>query len=137
VVDYLVKPVEYTRFQKAVNKVLDFQKSKKDAGDGVSSIYVRSNNKSIRLAYDEILYVEALADYVVFVTSEKKHIVHSTMKALETKLPIDLFIRTHRSYFINISKIEAIEDNNILINKSYVPVSSSYKEALAKKLNFL
>ncbi|MFN0050158.1 MAG: LytR/AlgR family response regulator transcription factor [Cytophagales bacterium] len=137
VVDYLVKPVEYTRFQKAVNKVFEYQKSQKDAGDGVSSIYVRSNNKSIRLAYEEILYIEALADYVVFVTSEKKHIVHSTMKALESKLPIDIFIRTHRSYFINISKIEAIEDNNILINKSYVPVSSSYKEALSKKLNFL
>ncbi len=137
VIDYLVKPVEYTRFQKSVNKAFEDHKSKKDAGEGITSIYVRSNNKSVRLSYSEILYIEALADYVVFVTAEKKHIVHSTMKALETKLPAEIFIRTHRSYFVNISKIEAIEDNNILINKSYVPVSTSYKEALTKKLNFL
>lgn len=137
VVDYLVKPVEYTRFQKAVNKALEFQKARKESGEGVTSIYVRSNNKSIRLSYSEILYIEALADYVVFVTPEKKHIVHSTMKALESKLPVDIFIRTHRSYFVNLAKIESIEDNNILINKSFVPVSSSYKEALTKKLNFL
>lgn len=137
VVDYLVKPVEYIRFQKAVNKAVDEHKKKKESGEGVTSIYVRSNNKSIRLTYDEILYIEALADYVVFVTAEKKHIVHSTMKSLETKLPPEMFIRTHRSYFINITKIEAIEDNNILINKSFVPVSTSYKEALTKRLNFL
>jgi len=137
VIDYLVKPVEYTRFQKSVNKALEEYKSKKEAGEGVTSIYVRSNNKSVRLAYSEILYIEALADYVVFVTLDKKHIVHSTMKALETKLPVDIFMRTHRSYFVNVSKIEAIEDNNILINKSYVPVSTSYKDSLTKKLNFL
>lgn len=137
VTDYLVKPVEYSRFQKSVNKALEEQKIRKEYVNDNQAIYVRSNNKSIRLALDDILYIEALADYVVFVTSDKKHIVHSTMKALESKLSKDIFIRTHRSYFVNVTKIEAIEDNNILINKNYVPVSSSYKDLLAQKLNFL
>ena len=140
VVDYLVKPVEYLRFLKAVNKAADILKSDSEFTlNNISdnSIFVRTNNKTIRLPYDEILYIEALADYVVFCTSDKKHIVHSTMKALEQKLPQGIFIRTHRSYFVNLSKIEAIEDSAILINKSFIPISSSYKDSLVKKLNFL
>jgi DNA-binding LytR/AlgR family response regulator len=137
VTDYLVKPVEYPRFQKAVSKLLDEQRLRRDLIYDKKSIYVRSNNKSIRLSVDDILYVEALADYVVFNTSDKKFIVHSTMKALEGKLPIEVFARVHRSYFVNMSKIESIEDGNIVIQKNLIPISASYKDLLNKKLNFI
>lgn len=137
VIDYLVKPVEYARFMRAINKAIEEGRTRKLAYEDKNAIYVRSSNKIVRLQYSEILYIEALADYVMFCTEDKKHIVHATMKSLERKLPADIFKRTHRSYFVNISKIETIEDNNIVIQKNQIPVSTSYKEALLRTLNFL
>ena len=99
--------------------------------------FVRSDAKIVRISFDSILYVEALADYVIIQTANKKHIVHFTMKGIVNRLPEDYFVRTHRSYIVNLDKVEALEDNSILIGDKYIPIGASYKEAFLDRLNFL
>ena len=98
---------------------------------------MRSDAKIVRISFDSILYVEALADYVIIQTADKKHIVHFTMKGIVSRLPDDYFVRTHRSYIVNLDKVEALEDNSILIGDKYIPIGASYKEAFLDRLNFL
>jgi DNA-binding LytR/AlgR family response regulator len=134
VVDYLVKPVEYARFVKAVAKVREnLQTQQTEAED----LYVKSESKIVKINLKELLYVEALADYVILHTSAQKYIVHSTMKGIEKRLPEKNFIRIHRSYIVNTDKIEHIEDLSVVINKKYLPIGNSYKDAFMKRLNIL
>ncbi len=137
VVDYLLKPTEYTRFLKAINKAIDRIGEKTSVTYDQENIFIKSNNRLVNLQFNDILYIEALSDYVTFCTKEKKYIVHSTMKDLETKLPNNRFVRVHRSFIVNVSKIETIEDSCILINKQTIAIGVTYKDALLHKLNFL
>lgn len=138
VADYLVKPVEYDRFIKAVNKVKENLEKEKLLAEQEDHIYVKSDGKLYRLNYDDILFVEALADYVIFnVASGKKHIVHHTMKGIEKRLPESIFSRVHRSYIINRNKIGRIEDLQIHIGEKNFSIGASYKDALMDKFNML
>ncbi len=137
VTDYLVKPIEYTRFLQAAQKAEANVELKRAATLKRKEFFVRSDAKIIRIPYDNILFVEALADYVIIQTEAKKHIVHFTMKGIVNRLPDDYFVRTHRSYIVNLDKIEALEDNSILIGEKYIPIGASYKEAFLDRLNFL
>lgn len=137
VVDYILKPAEYTRFLKAINKAVERIGEKTSVTYDQENIFIKANNRLVNLQFSDILYIEALSDYVTFCTKEKKYIVHSTMKDLETKLPNPKFVRVHRSFIVNVSKIETIEDSCILINKQTIAIGVTYKEALLDKLNFL
>lgn len=137
VTDYLVKPIEYSRFVQAAEKALKNVEIKRAAAGQRKEFYVRADAKIVRIAYEKILFVEALADYVIIQTEAKKHIVHFTMKGIANRLPEEEFVRTHRSYIVNLDKIEALEDNSILIGEKYIPIGASYKEALLDQLNFL
>lgn len=138
VADFLVKPVEDERFLKAVNKVKDSLEKEKLLAEQEDHIYVKSDGKLFRLNYEDILFVEALADYVIFnVTTGKKRIVHHTMKGIEKKLPESMFSRVHRSYIINRNKIERIEDLQVVIGEKAFAIGASYKEALMAKFNLL
>ncbi|MGF1638322.1 MAG: LytR/AlgR family response regulator transcription factor [Cyclobacteriaceae bacterium] len=137
VTDYIIKPVEYARFLQAVKrakKKIDLRRS--DTED-VKEFYVRSDSKLVRIPVDKILYIEAMADYVVIHTREKKHIVHFTMKGLESRLPTKNFVRIHRSFIVNTTAIELLEDNSILIKEKMLPIGSSYKDNLMDRLNLL
>jgi len=135
VVDYLVKPVEYPRFLKAVNKAMtQIQTSHNNNRE----IFVKSDLKFVRINLNEVLYIEAMADYVVINLNNSKHIVHSTTKAMVEKLPDDLFVRVHRSYIINIMQVKSVENNIIRMkNEVEVPLGASYKSDFISKLNFL
>jgi DNA-binding LytR/AlgR family response regulator len=137
VADYLVKPIEYSRFLQASQKVRSNVELKRAATVQRQEFFVRSDSKMVRISYQSILYVEALADYVIIQTTNKKHIVHFTMKGIANRLPEDFFVRTHRSYIVNLDKIEALEDNSILIGEKYIPIGASYKDAFLDLLNFL
>lgn len=137
VTDYLVKPIEYSRFIQAAEKALKNVEIKRAAAGQRKEFYVRADAKIVRISYEKILFVEALADYVIIQTEAKKHIVHFTMKGIASRLPEEEFVRTHRSYIVNLDKIEALEDNSILIGEKYIPIGASYKEALLDQLNFL
>ena len=137
VTDYLVKPIEYGRFLQSAQKAQKNIELKRASTERRREFFVRTDAKIVRIPYNNILFVEALADYVIIQTEVKKHIVHFTMKGIANRLPEDNFVRSHRSYIINLDKIEALEDNSILIGEKYIPIGASYKEAFLDRLNFL
>ncbi|GAB4335791.1 MAG: LytTR family DNA-binding domain-containing protein [Flammeovirgaceae bacterium] len=137
--DYLKKPVEYSRFLKAIEKVEKNLSNNILETKGGSNIYVKTDNKIVRIKLDEILFVEALSDYMIIHTDSKKFVIHSTMKSLERRLPAKDFMRVHRSYIVNLSKIESIEDTTIFVNhkQMQIPVGASYKNDFLARLNML
>lgn len=140
VTDYLLKPIQYSRFFKAVDKALErFTKSKIDAKG--EEIFIKKNSSLVRLNYNEILWVEALENYVVFNTFSDKYTIHFTMKAIEQKLPANKFSRVHRSYIVNTSSIDVIEDNSVIIKTKdgpkSLPIGKSYKDKLMGDINLI
>lgn len=138
--DYLVKPVQFDRFAKAIHRAIDtiyFTKRVAEPNEELKEIYVKSNSKFYKLSYNDIFFVEALADYVLVYTENTRYIVYSTMKAIEEKLKGSTFVRVHRSYIINLRKIQFIEGNTLIINGKHIPISKTYQELLFQKLNFL
>ena len=137
VVDYLIKPIEYSRFLKAAVKAKENLESLRKDVENHSDVFIKSESRLVRLRVDEINYVEALADYVIFNTTKGKFIVHYTMKGIEKRLPASVFARVHRSYIVNKGKIENVEDMAIAIADKSVPIGASYKDSLYKGLNIL
>jgi two-component system, LytTR family, response regulator len=136
VADFILKPVEYTRFEKAVNKAIEAIQLVQKA-EQQTDIFVKVNNKMVKIALDEILYIEALDDYILIHTDKQKHIVYSTMKAIDEKLGSDNLLRIHRSFIINLKHIEAIEDNSVIIRGHYIPVSKSHQDNFYSKIRKL
>lgn len=137
VLDYLVKPIEYSRFVKAVNKTKTALRPMPVDSFSNDSIFIKVDSELINLPYREIMWIEALGDYVNIITPTKKHVVLSTMKNIEGKLPPKEFIRVHRSYFVRIDKIKKISEDIILVENKLIPVSKSYKKDLLERLNML
>ena len=138
--DYLVKPINYPRFLKAVDKAQERMKAAQsvEMRQDDEDIYVKSDGKIVRLKLDSILFVEALSDYVIINTLDRKLIVHSTMKGMEGKLPSGDFIRVHRSYILNIKKIDEIQDASVLMSQQkIIPIGASYRNQFLEKLNVL
>ncbi len=136
--DYLVKPIEYNRFLKAVGRAIENLKSKTEFVDRKENdIYVKADGKLVRLSLQDILFVEALSDYVIINTPNKKLIVHSTMKGMEKKLASDNFSRVHRSYIVNMHKIDTIQDAMVIMPSKNIPIGASYKSKFLEQLNFL
>lgn len=140
VVDYLVKPVSFARFMTAVQRakeLFDLQKREIPSVGGNDFLFVRANNALTRVPFDQILYVQAMDDYVVIFTKAQKYMVHTTLKGISEKLPEATFCRVHRSYIVALDKIDSIADNMIAIAKQVIPLSESYKPALLSRLNLL
>ncbi|MFN5628584.1 MAG: LytR/AlgR family response regulator transcription factor [Bacteroidota bacterium] len=135
VTDFLLKPVEYARFLKSVDKARAIEDSFHVGPSGSNDIFIKKDHRLIRLPLSEILFVEALADYVNIYTTSNRFTVLSTMKSIENKLPTKDFCRVHRSFLVRVDKIKEIEDNAITIEDKTIPVSRSYKDHLLKKIN--
>ena len=142
VTDYLVKPFEFARFTQAVGRVgsrvaspLALAPAATEAPTR-SDLFVKVNSRMVRINFDDVLYVEALSDYVNIVTGKHKYIVYTTLKALETRLsPYTNFLRVHRSYLLNTQHIESIEDNTANLHGGhFVPIGKSYQEGFYKSL---
>lgn len=106
-----------------------------------SYIFIKNKSRFIKTNVEDLYYVEALKDYVIFYTSDDKFTLHCTMKDIESKLPKNIFARVHRSYIVNIDKIHIIEYVNSTIKlekmNKQIPLGASYKSALFKKFNLL
>lgn len=142
VVDYLVKPVEFVRFSQAVAKVLAQRPAAPaapapKAAESPADLFVKVGTKTIKINFDDVLYIEALSTYSVLVTTTQKHIVYLTLKALMERLPFAHFVRVHRSYIVNVRRIEAIEDNMLKLGPYEVPVGKSYQEEFTRHLRSL
>ena len=139
--DYLLKPISYADFLQSVNKATQWfeLQSRTSAAheeeDGF--IYVKSDYKLMQIELERILYIEGLKDYIkIHVENEPKAILSLlSMKAMEEKLPADRFIRVHRSYIVQKSKIKVIDRGRIVFGKEYIPVSDSYKQELQEYIN--
>jgi DNA-binding LytR/AlgR family response regulator len=142
VTDYLLKPISFSRFLRGVEKASKKHKEFQEQISGKDGIFIKSSSSSlVRLKYEEILWVEALENYVIINTFANKYTIHFTMKAIIGKLPMKMFARVHRSYIVNLAKIEMIEDNAIIMkikgeNKS-IPIAKSYKDDLMNNINIM
>jgi len=142
IVDYLLKPIEIPRFEKAILKA-----KKQQVGNASNTgnldlnhkndFYVNIDRRLIKIDLPQIYLIEAKGDYIHIKTEEKNYVVHSTLKKIEEKLPASLFLKVHRSYIINVKKIIDIEDNSVLIKKDVIPVSRSNRPELMKRLDLL
>jgi DNA-binding LytR/AlgR family response regulator len=138
VTDYLLKPVkDYSRFLMAVNKVLAKQKSKSQKSQTDDNLFVKVDSLLHKIDMSTIQWVEASGDYVKIQTEEKTYVVYSTLKNVEEKLDPSKFVRVHRSYVINISKITNIDLSNLEIGKKIIPISGTYKDDLLGKIKVL
>lgn len=142
VVDYLVKPISLARLLSAVQRAEELHQNKNrplpsDPGQEEEHIFFKSNNSLIRVELRDILFIQALGDYVTLNTKEKRYTLYTKMKTIEDRLPASRFIRTHRSYIVAIGKIDNIEDNSIQIDRHIIPISDSYRTRVMAQLNFL
>lgn len=134
-VDYMMKPVAFERFMKAVNKVKESLGSKaNNQANNEDFFFVKADKKLVKIHFNEILYIEGLKDYVIIKKEQGRVIALQTMKSLEVKLPDNIFMRVHRSYIVNIQKIKAVVGNAIEIIESnqpkHIPIGKNYKEDL-------
>jgi DNA-binding LytR/AlgR family response regulator len=137
VVDYILKPVNYPRFIKAIEKAQGSEEIVQIDTAGSDHMFIKIDHKLVRIILADIMYIEALADYVIVHTADARYTVLSTMKAMETKLPPKLFARTHRSFIIRLDKILSIEENVVTLASKSIPISRSYKANIMQRLNLL
>lgn len=143
VVDYLLKPISFERFMKAVNKVFDLHALKPgsmvSAGQDEDPIFISSGNRQVKIRLAEILFLESRRDYVHIQTMEKEVKTHATLQSMEEKLPSDRFLRIHRSFVVNLPNIESWSQTEIEVGGTALPIGRSYKnhvvKLLEKKLN--
>ncbi len=134
VVDYLLKPFGYEEFLRAALKLrdrIDFNTKKEVVVEANKNfLFLKSEYKIYRINFDDILYVEGLKDYVkVFMYRQPRPMLSlTTLKAMESRLPSDRFMRVHRSYIVNLNRIELIERQRIIYGDTYIPVGDQYKE---------
>lgn len=141
VVDYLLKPVTYGRFCKAIDKTSRYFARKEGTGSGDEEIFIKKGSSLVKLKLRDIVYIEALENYVTLNTNDDKFTIHFTMKAIENQLPSGVFIRVHRSFIINKSMIQTIKENTLDINvgnslKS-IPVGKSFRDSLLNDINVM
>lgn len=143
--DYLVKPISTERFLQACNRAIEQVelKQKSNAGEvedgGPGYFFVKADKKLVRVNLDDIVYIEGLKDYVIIRMPNDRVITLQTMKSLDARLPDSKFQRIHRSYIVNLERIEAVQGNSIEVKEkgktTSLPVGKSYREVLAKRID--
>jgi len=135
-VDYLLKPIEFDRFYKAISKVKKLIQLNSIQQDSLLSkyIFVKDGYKQIKICIDDLLFIQSEGNYLNMVTAKEKILARMTFQELMEKLPANLFFRAHNSYVVNLSHIRKIEDNHLFIGDAKIPIGIKYKERL---LNYL
>ena len=135
-IDYLLKPFDRIRFQRAVAKVCEYQKSldRKEASSN-PYIFIKSEYKIYKINFDDIRYIEGLDDYIkIHTTNSRPLLTIMPLKVIIEKLPQDKFARVHRSYIISYSHIESVQNKRIKIGDITIPISSTYSDSISKVL---
>ena len=137
-IDYLLKPFSFERFWKAVSKARTMQEAITQPVSATTEpdyFFIKSDNKLIKIAYDDVLFIEALQNYVaVYTATGKKYITYITFHSIESHLPTGRFIRTHKSYIVAAGKVESIEGNEITIGAHHIPISRTERETVLEAL---
>ena len=140
-VDYLLKPISFERFLRAVNKIMNVSIQQpiempvvQSATPAPEYVYFRADRKMYKVAVDEIIYVESMKDYIKVVTTTRTIITKQSISSLEENLPNDLFVRIHRSYIVAIRKIQSYTSELVTIGKEELPVSRMYRYEVDRAL---
>ncbi|SDM30709.1 LytR/AlgR family response regulator transcription factor [Kriegella aquimaris] len=128
--DYLLKPITFERFLKSVSKI----KTETKTSDQDGTITVKSGYDLHKLKYDDILYIESDSEYVIYYSKEGKLMSNQSLKSLENMLPKEKFMRVHRSYIINKTKVSALKGRDLIIGKVSIPVSAKYFDLVRQEL---
>lgn len=136
VTDFVPKPIQLPRLLKAVERARELNDNVKV--DDQNELFVRVDGRFVRIELLQVLYIESLGDYVTFVMEDgKKYIVHSTIKNIAQKITNDKFLKVHRSYVINLSKVVDIEETNLVIKDKVIPISRAHRPILMNKIKTL
>lgn len=140
-IDYLVKPIEPERFDKAVERARELYRLSNIAEEhdetpivAKEHLIVKADRRFVRIRFADILYVEGLKDYITLHTRERKIVTRMTMKGIEDLLPIDQFIRVNKSYIANLDCIDSFDGNDIIIGKQEIAIGPNYKETVMERL---
>lgn len=139
VADYLVKPYSSSRFLKAVDKARELLNSETEKVELENDefIFVRDSNIVRRLRINDILYAEAMGDYVKFFTCDKVYAIHTRLKLVEERLPKNKFVRVHRSYVVAFQHIDTLQEGGMVIKGNFLPIADSYRKSLHAALNII
>lgn len=132
VIDYLLKPISFERFLKAANRAYEILFSRADKT--AAYIFVKSDEKLVKVFYDDICYIESMENYVSIYTSQQRYIVHTTLKSTMENLPGTDFIQVHKSFVVHLQKITGIDGNMLELGKFNVMVSRSMRESVMEKI---
>lgn len=138
--DYLLKPISPERLDKAVKRIEEYRQLKKVSNDSADLkpdfVFVKVDGQHQKIHYNNILYIEAFADYVkIWTTNDKRIVTLQTMRNMEIALPANQFVRIHRSYIVSKLKIETIQNNAVLVGGKQLPVGKNYKELVQSIVN--
>jgi DNA-binding LytR/AlgR family response regulator len=136
VTDFLKKPFTYNRFIESLDKISSHDDVPAKS-NSVNHIFIKSDGKLVRLNNDDILFIEGMGDYVKFVTRDKKYVSYNSLKNLEEKVNKDYFMKVHRSYIINLLKIDDIRENDLFINGIEIPISKNLRADVLRRLTIL
>ncbi len=136
VVDYLLKPIPYERFIRAVDKFLNLESGKQGHTTNEKFIYLNINKKVHKILVDEIVYVESIKDYLSIHTLSGDIVAKHTISAFELLLPGNEFVRIHRSFIVSIGKIKGFNMQNIEIGKKELPIGPNYQSRVFEKLKY-
>ena len=135
VIDYLVKPIPFDRFLKAVQKAHDFHSLRQRQGSQHSDyFFAKSNGRYERIFFDDILFVESMQNYVIIHLPLQKHIVYMTLAGVQEQLPPDSFIKVHKSYVVAAKKVATIDNNELVIQQHRIPISRNLREEVVKRI---
>jgi DNA-binding LytR/AlgR family response regulator len=139
--DYLVKPISFDRFLKAALKAKEYYEVRQKNDSDMTStaeagdyFFIKADNKLVKVSFNDILFIEALQNYVVVHTHEKKLITYLTFKSVEEYLPSSQFIKVHKSFIVSATKIDSIDGNDIRIVQHHIPISRNLKDEVMDKL---
>ena len=133
VVDYLLKPISFERFLKGVNKVHDLL-ARENTPDADASFFVKSEKQMRKIYLRDILFVEALENYVSIYTTSGRVLTHSTLKRIGESLPDDQFLQTHKSYIINADRVDLVEGNRLRIESYQIPIARNLRDVVFKRI---
>jgi DNA-binding LytR/AlgR family response regulator len=137
VLDYLLKPIAFDRFLKACNKAKELKQLQTVPEKPATTndhFFIKCDNQIEKVCYNDLLYVEAMLNYVMLYTSTKKMMVYITIKSLEEQLPPDIFIKVHKSFIVNRTKIKSIEGNTLHIDKERITISQNLREKVLNEI---
>jgi DNA-binding LytR/AlgR family response regulator len=135
VIDYLLKPISFSRFLKSAEKAQSYLNTRnKGVEIAHDFFFIKCNGKIEKLVMADVIYIEAMANYVIIHTRQKKYVTYLTFSGIEEQLPVNIFVRIHKSYLVAIPEIQTIDGNEVITNLKRLPMSKNYRNDVMNKI---